>query len=391
MYKFYIIMLLAFITSCQNREQSDTASFQKDKEYGHGAQRRQRHRGSKSDETQPRIIYSRDTVFVPEESPVYSKLQTLTVHKKDIQVSFSTTGVVKPLSGHLAHVTTPFDGRVVRSFVKLGDKVAAGTPLFEVSSSDYLETVRACIQAGQQKELAEKNFRRKKELLESGVISKKEYDEALVELDLAEKECEKSMATLRIFNFSADEADLAKPLLVRSPIGGEIVFTNITTGQYLKSDDDPVVTVADLNKIWVVARVKEKDLGAINLNDNAEVFTEVSPDKPASGRVNYIGNIMDEQTRSVEVYLECKNTDRMLKPGMFITTRFYRQLKDAILIPSTAILQDNLNNYVYQRIADGTFIKKDIVSETNGHKDVLVKSGLADGDVIVTEGAIYLR
>ena len=295
------------------------------------------------------------------------------------------------MSGHLAHVNTPFDGRVIRCFVRLGEKVKAGTPLFEVSSSDYLETVRTCLQASQQKDLAEKNFLRKQELLESGVISKKEFDEAKTGLDLARKECEKASAILRIFNFNPEEADISKPLLVRSPIAGELVFTDVTVGQYLKADDEAVVTVADLDRIWIIARVKEKDLGAIKLNDRAEVITEGFPDKPVSGTVNYIGNIMDEQTRSVEVYLECDNKDRILKPGMFITARFYRQLNDAIVIPASAVLQDNLSSYVFLRAGNDKYVKQDILAETNGLNNVIVKSGLTKGDIIVTEGSIYLR
>jgi cobalt-zinc-cadmium efflux system membrane fusion protein len=384
-------MVVVLITACQNQQIKDPGT----QRVGNGHQKREgsrkRYLGEHADAEAVRLIYINDTVYVPEGSPVNNQLKIITIHPENIRIWFTTTGVVKPLSGHVAHVGTPFDGRVLKCFVKLGGKVSIGTPLFEVSSSDYLETVRICLQASQQKELAEKNFRRKQELLESGVISGKEYDEAKTELDMATKECEKTSATLRIFNLSPEEADLSKPLLLRSPIAGEVIFTNVTVGQYLRTDDEPVITVADLKKIWVVARVKEKDLGAINLNDRAEVITEGFPDKPVVGMVNYIGNIMDEQTRSVEVYLECFNDEKMLKPGMFITTRFYRQLHDAIVIPATAVLQDHRSSYVFMKAGKDRFIKKDILAETYGQNYIIVKSGLSEGDIIVTEGSIYLR
>lgn len=354
-------------------------------------QHRNRFRGGHNP-GEPVNIYSRgDTVFVPQSSPVSGKLVQLTVKSQDYNAQFITTGVVKPRAGHMAHVTTPFDGRVLKSFVRLGEKVRAGTPLFEVNSTDYLETLRTCIEARQQREMAEKNFFRKKELLESGVSSRKDYDEAELEFELAKKECEKTIAILRIYNIDPEEADMAKPLIVRSPIAGEIVYTDITVGQYIKSDAEPIVTVADLERIWVIARVKEKDLGTINLNDRAEVITESFPDKPIKGVVNYIGNIMDEQTRSVEVYLECDNQERILKPGMFITTKFYHNLDNAIVIPSSALLQDQENSYVYLNIAPGLYLKKSVHTETTGQRNVIVRSGLNEGDKIVSEGAIYLR
>ncbi len=99
---------------------------------------------------------------------------------------------------------------------------------------------------GEKRELAEKNYIRKKDLLESGVSSKKDFDEAKLALDLAEKECEKTTAILKIYNLNPEEADLTQTLIVRSPISGEIVHTDITVGQYIRSDSDPIVTIADL-------------------------------------------------------------------------------------------------------------------------------------------------
>jgi cobalt-zinc-cadmium efflux system membrane fusion protein len=391
MHKTIIIIFMAFITSCQNSEKREPETVSDGRGHQRHEQNRRRFRAKNPDQAIVNIVFRGDTIYVPSGSPASKKLELLTVKSQDYSAQFITTGVIKPLAGHLAHVTTPFDGRVVKSFVRLGEKVRAGTPLFEVNSTDYLETVRTCMQARQQMELAEKNFLRKKELLESGVSSRKDYDEAKMEFEMAEKECEKTNAILEIYNLNPRDADMAKPLIVRSPIAGEIVQTEITVGQYIKSDAEPIVTIADLEKIWVIARVKEKDLGTINLKDSADVIAESFPDKPIKGVVNYIGNMMDEQTRSVEVYLECENQERILKPGMFITTRFYRELDNVIIIPSSSLLQDEESSYVFMEIAPDLYLKKNIYAETIGERKVIVRSGLNEGDIIVSEGAIYLR
>ena len=337
------------------------------------------------------IFVRGDTVFVPASSAVLVKLKMQTINSQENLVQFITTGVVKPLSGHLAEITVPFEGRIVKSFIKLGQKVTIGTPLFEVSSSDYLESVRMCLQARRERELAEKNYVRKKDLLESGISSRKEFDEAKLALDLADKECEKTTAILKIFNLNPEEADLTQPLIVRSPIPGEIVRTDITVGQYIKSDSDPIVTVADLGKIWVIARVREKDLGEISPQDQVEIFTEGLPNKAINGVVNYIGNIMNEQTRSVEVFIECENSDKILKSGMFVTVKFYHELVNAILIPASAVLQDYNKSYLYVQLNQGIFVKREIIVTSTADKKLIVHSGLETGNIIVSEGGIYLR
>lgn len=334
---------------------------------------------------------SGDTVFVSEKSPLLSKIKLLTVSHQEYNSQCITTGTVKPLSGRLAEVSSPFEGRILKSYVKLGEKITAGTPLFEVTSSDYLEAVKAFLQAKQSKILSEKNYQRKKDITENGIGSKKELEEAETDLKIAEEEYEKTKATLNIFHVKADDIDLSKQLIVRSPISGEVVKNDIVVGQYQKSDATPVITIADLDIVWVVARVKEKNIGQISPQDQVQVFTESMPEKPIRGFVDYIGNIMDEQTRSVEVYIECENHTKLLKSGMFVTASFEHKMVNAIIIPSTAVLQDGDKSFVYVQVGKNKFSKKQVVISSSGDENMIVKKGLESNDVIVAEGGIYLR
>jgi cobalt-zinc-cadmium efflux system membrane fusion protein len=389
MNKLIFIIFIVLLTACHNSGNNNQDS--KSSAPGRSELHRKRIRGKHQLVESKNILARGDTVFVPLNSPAGTKLKFHSVESQEYLVQFTTTGVVKPLSGHLAEVTAPFEGRIVKSFIKLGQKVTTGTPLFEVSSSDYLESVRMCLQARRERELAEKNYIRKKDLMESGISSRKEFDEAKLILDLADKECEKTTEILKIFNINPDEADLTQPLIVRSPISGEVARTDITVGQYIKSDSDPIVTIADLGKIWVVARVKEKDLGAINPQDQVEVFTEGLPDRAIKGVVNYIGNIMNEQTRSVEVFIECENPEKILKSGMFVTVKFYHELADAIIIPSSSVLQDYNKSYLFVQAGQGTFVKREVSVTSIADKKLIVHSGLETGNIIVSEGGIYLR
>lgn len=389
MNKFIFIIFIVILTACQNSGNDNQDSI--NRAQGRKEHNRKRIRGMHQSVESNNILSRGDTAFVPLNSTVRSKLKIQTINSQKFLVQYTTTGVVKPLSGHLAEVTAPFEGRIVKSFIKLGQKVAPGTPLFEVSSSDYLESVRMCIQARRERELAEKNYLRKKDLMESGISSRKEFDEAKLALDLAEKDCEKTTEILKIYNLNAGEADLTQPLIVRSPISGEIVRNDITVGQYIKSDSDPIVTVADLGIIWVVARVKEKDLGAISPRDQVEIFTEGLPDNAIKGAVDYIGNIMNEQTRSVDVYIECENSRKILKSGMFVTIRFYHELADAIIIPASSVLQDYNKSYLFVQTSQVKFVKREVTVTSIADKKLIVNSGLETGNIIVSEGAIYLR
>jgi membrane fusion protein, heavy metal efflux system len=337
------------------------------------------------------ITVTGDEVTVPENSTIFSKISLHTVDKQEYKTQSTTTGTVRTLTGCLAEISSPFEGRVIKSFVKLGQKVSAGTPIFEINAPQYSELLKMFVQAKQEKQLTTNNYQRQKDLLDNKVGSKKDFEEAESAFQVAENEYEKVVESLKSFNVKPEEVNMVKPLIIRSPINGEIVKNNITVGQYLKIDAEPVVTVADLNKVWVVAHVKEKNIGTINPKDEVQVSTEAYPDKPISGFVSYIGNMMDEQTRSVEVYIECENHDKMLKPGMFATVNFTQKLNDAMVIPATAVLQQEDNSFLFVQTGKGRFVKKQVTVTSAGDKDLIVHSGIAPGDVIVAEGGVYLR
>jgi len=389
MNKLVIIISLFCFAACQSSETDNQET--RGASQGRMEHKRNRVRAGRKPVESNKLSARGDTVFVSANSNVLAKLKMQSIHSQEHVRQFTTTGVVKPLSGHLAEISVPFEGRIVKSFIKLGQKVNTGTPLFEVNSSDYLESVRMSLQARRERELAEKNYIRKKDLLESGISSRKDFDEAKLALDLAEKECEKTTATLKIYNLNPEEADLSQALIVRSPISGEIVHADITVGQYIRSDSDPIVTIADLDKIWVVARVKEKDLGAVNPQDKVEVVTESFPDKAINGVVDYIGSIMNEQTRSVEVYIGCDNPGKILKSGMFVTARFYHKVTNAIIIPASSVLQDYDRSYLFVQAGPEIFVKRIVEVTSVAEEKLMVRSGLETGNIIVSEGGIYLR
>jgi membrane fusion protein, heavy metal efflux system len=397
-YYYYFLFVLVLISACQvpvnESLESGDPEYLRNSGDRRGNQHRHRSRGGRGHAEQPAGVHtsiSGDTVFVPEGSSVHMKLKMQTVNTGEYSGLCYTTGVVKPVAGHLAEVSTPFGGRIVKSFVSLGQKVNRGTPLFEVSSSDYIESVRLFLQAKRQREMTEINLTRKKDLLESGITSRKEFDEARLEFDLADKEYEKSAEILRIYNINPDEPDLTRPLMIRAPISGEIVKNDVTVGQYINADSEPIVTIADLDRIWIVANAREKDLGKISLRDKVNIITESHPNDPIAGSVHYIGNMMNEQTRSVEVYIESENRSHILKPGMFVSVCFSHRLKNALLVPSGSVMQEREGSYIFVRADDGVYVKRRVSVTPAENNSLVVLSGLESGSTVISEGGIFLQ
>jgi cobalt-zinc-cadmium efflux system membrane fusion protein len=345
---------------------------------------------NKAVENEASLQYKGDTVFVSSHSVVSSKIKTYTLAQQDYSSEFNTTGTVKAIAGQMAEIAPPFDGRVARSFVQLGQRVSAGSPVFELHSADFFEATKAYFQSLQTRKTKELSLQRQRDLLKNGVGVAKDLEEAETDYEVALKDYENAAATLKMFNIDPDDIAMGQALKVTSPISGEVVQANIVIGQYVKSEAAPLLIVAELGKVWTVAQVKEKYIHSIHTDDKVEVRTDSEPENAIAGYVSHISELLDEETRSVQVLVTCDNKDRRLKPGMFASVRFINQPHPSILVPSTALLQKEDETYVFVKAGEGEYIKRRVKAATASASEALITEGLASGDVIVSEGAIYL-
>jgi len=342
------------------------------------------------------LVFDGDTIIIQENSSILEHIVVQKAQLQDFSAEFRTVGTVRPVAGKLAEIAPPFAGRIVQSFVKLGQKVGAGSPVFEISSAEFYEAVKEYFAAQSANGVAQRNFNRQKELAANGVASQRDLDEAQSEADIAFQELEQAKANLRIFNIDvetlrATSLQMGQPLKIVSPIAGEVVKCNITIGSYVKEDAEPLAVVADLSKVWVAALVKEKYFGAIQQGDRVEVYTDAHPNKIIWGIIYHIGEMLDEETRSLEVIVECNNADRELKLGMFCETHFLSAPTQAVVLPSTAIMQEQDNDFVLIKVAKGKYVRRKVETESVHKGEVRIISGVTEGESVVIEGGIYLQ
>ena len=334
---------------------------------------------------------------------VLSRLKTDVVKKEPYRLEFSTSGVVKAIPSNYAEIASPFAGRISKSFVRLGQKVTPGSPVFEISSPSFFETGKGYYQAKQEMELALKSLKREKDLLQNKVGVQKELEEKLKELgkldkleeaevnyELKTKDYENAVAALKVFQIEPEDLVLGQPLIVRSPIAGEIVTDRIVIGQYIKEDAEPVAVIANLNKVWVAAHVKEKDMGMIQSLDSVEIRLVAMPDLPLPGKIYHVSEMLDEETRSVEVLIECDNSAHLMKPAMYGTVKLCDRSADVIRIPTSAILQEEEGAYVLVSLGNNAYRKQKVTTSVTEDGKTVILTGLNSGDTIVTTGAFYL-
>lgn len=333
---------------------------------------------------------SNGIITLVEKSSIKSRLSLLKTSEESFNLELTTAGTVKSIPNNLAEIRVPFTGRILKSFVRLGQSVQPGSPLFEFSSPDYSTAQKEYFDSKQELKQAELTKKRQQDLFKHGVGVKSILEESNTEYEIKRSAMLNAAAALKIFNVNPEKASLGKPLVITSPIAGEVVINKMVIGNYSKEDAEPVAIVAELSKVWVVAQVKEKDIRFIHKLDHVEVNVDAFPDKKIIGKVYHINDIVNEETRSIEVLIECDNKNRDLKPGMYATVHLTDAPSSAILLPSKAVLQENNDEFVFVELGKNKYQKRKIVTQGTSDGKIVVKSGLKAGETIVSNGGIYL-
>ncbi|QIH32568.1 efflux RND transporter periplasmic adaptor subunit [Sphingobacterium sp. DR205] len=337
------------------------------------------------------LHFAGDTLTINAHAALLSKIKCTTVIQQPHQLKFNTAAMVKIIPNSYVEIPMPFAGRVVRSYVSLGQQVAVNTALFSISSSDYFEAQRAYLDAKQTYDLTANVLKRQKDLLSHGVGIQKELEEAETNFAISNTTLKNTAAALKIYdNSTANQVVLGQPLLVRSPIRGEILSNTIVLGQYNKEDAPALLRIAELSKVWVSAYVKEKDLSVIDQIRAVEVRIDSQPSKRRQGKIVHINQFVDEANRNIEVLVECDNKDRLLKPGMYVNTQFEQAATASIFIPAKAVLQYNDKSFVWVQLAAHTFIKRYVQTGVTENEQIQIVQGLSKDEQIISEGAFYL-
>ena len=315
-------------------------------------------------------------------------------------------------------------GKVVAVGVDMGSAVSKGQMLVRLEDADYklrmdqavaqLDSAKAAVSQAEEKlglrpgqkfdpervadvsvaranfNLAESNFQRAQKLIESGDISRAEFDQRKSQLDALKQAYESAIAQARQ-NYAAvmvartnvtnaqTQVDLARRTLsytvVTAPIGGYVLERPVDVGTYV-STTTKVATIVKPNPLWIRIDIPEQAVRQIRAGQSVSLSTTSWPDRTFSGRVVRISPNVSASSRTLPVEAEIDNRGGALKPGQFATVRvLLPQSEAAVLVPQRALRTISGATYV--------FVIK------NGHAEQrLVQSGQAEGDLIEIKSGV---
>jgi cobalt-zinc-cadmium efflux system membrane fusion protein len=187
-------------------------------------------------------------------------------------------------------------------------------------------------------------------------------------------------------------SELSSLIPITAPLSGTVIERRVTDGQFVQPDSNPLLIIADLSSVWVLADIFERDLHRVHVGQRAEVLTEAYPEHRFLARVSRISDVVDPATRTVKVRFLVSNPGALLKPEMFASVALMLdESASGLTIPAKALFSEGGRNYVYLRSGELEFTRRQVDIASEGLSRYRVTDGLKAGDQVVTQGAILLR
>ncbi|MBI4905176.1 MAG: efflux RND transporter periplasmic adaptor subunit [Acidobacteria bacterium] len=332
-------------------------------------------------------------------------LQVSAVKITQLSEYLQVTGTVQPVDSRVGQVRSLARGRLQDVLARIGDRVSQGQELARIDNLEAGELTAQLASARAELQrlrvlltLQAKQVERNRKLSEIGAAPAKDYEQSRAEYQALEENTRAQEGIIsglgtRLRRFGGPDTDPNTPVItaITAPFAGIVIKAFASPGGVVESGTE-LFTVADLSRVWVQAEVYEKDIGSVQVGQSAIIHVDTYPGEPFSGKVTYISDVLDPQTRTAKIRCEVPNSKVLLKLDMFasvqLPTTFRRQ---ALTAPVGAIQQLDGKTVVFVRSGATRFETREIqVGKTvNGQVEIL--SGLREGEPVATVGAFHLK
>jgi membrane fusion protein (multidrug efflux system) len=293
--------------------------------------------------------------------------------REDIVYTLRYTGNVTPTQQ--ATIFSKVGGTLERVYVDMGTEVRKGQLLALIDTTELYQQFQ---QASATFQNAQLNFRRTRELFEQNLVAKQDLDNADATAKIARANYEAAGTRLGYARITA-------------PFSGYITRRFLDPGALVTTNNASLFTLMDLDNLKIIINVLEKDIPQVAQGKHATVTVDAFPGKEFPGVVTRYSHAVDLATRTMAVEIDLANRDHILKPGMFANvTLVISEHKDALTVPTAALLKDEQGYFVYAAVADtARRLRTRIGTEQNGRTEIL--GGLDTTRTIITTGQQFVK
>jgi len=338
-----------------------------------------------------------DPALVTPAPELLAQLKLADVSIRPVAETLRVAGRIDFDEQRLARIGATVTGRVTQIDALLGQEVKKGDVLARLNSSELSSQQLAYLKARSQLELNRRNAERAKALFDADVIAAAEMQRRDSEYQISVAETRAAADQLQILGVSPAAVErLAKNGAVDSvtpvvaTLGGVVVERKLAQGQVVQPAD-ALFVVADLSRLWAVAQVPEQQVSQVKVGQTVNIEVPALGNEKLIGKLIFVGQTINPETRTVLVRTELDNTYGRLKPAMLASMLIEAKPVEHMVIPASAVVRENDEEHVFVAEGDGVFrlLKVKLGPEQGGQRVVI--SGLKGQEKLVVDGAFHLN
>ncbi len=318
---------------------------------------------------------------------------TAKVQRRDMPRTLTAVGNVQPAAS--VAVKPQVGGQIIEAPVRSGQDVSAGQVLFRLDPRPFEATVNEVKARLARNQVllkkAEEDMGRFSRLVKQDAVSREQYDQAVTN------------AASQRAAVAQDEAGLASAKLqleyatIRAPVSGRVGELLIDAGNVVKANDDRTMLVINtLAPAKIRFAVPERHLPELlrqfkERRIPVRALPEGDTREAAMGGLTSIDNSVDQTTGTIRLEATFENKDLRLWPGQFARiTIDLATIQGALVIPSAAVLEGVIGQYVYVADQNQVVSVRRVSSWHASETASVVEKGLDEGETVVVDGQLGL-
>jgi len=333
------------------------------------------------------VIADHGQLQVPVKSPLRSELVVQPVEMRAAPHAMVFPATVEADPARTANVLPALTGRVVELKVGLGDHVIRGQLLAVVDSGDLAQANSDVAKARDALDLAKKSLDRAHGVQQAGGNAVKDLEAAQSGYNQALAEFNRAQTRLTAVGGSGS----TRTMNVVAPISGYVTALSVSPGMYVNDATAAMMTVSNLDTVWITANVPESDVGLVAKGQPVDAILSAYPDQVFHGRVSFVSPLLQADTRRDMVRVAVANADGRLKPNMYANASFSIPQPAQVFVPESALLMNNDSITVFVEVSPWTFERRTVELSYDETAGARVVKGLKAGDRVIVKGGVLLN
>jgi membrane fusion protein, heavy metal efflux system len=336
----------------------------------------------------PVVVAEHGLLRVPEKSPLRTQLVVQPVELRNAPHALVFPAMIEADPSRTANVLPALTGKVVELKVGLGDHVTRGQVLAVVDSGDLAQAYADVEKARDALDLAKKGLDRARGVKAAGGAAQKDLEAAQSSYNQAQAEFNR--AQMRLVAVGGGPGS-ARTMTVSAPVSGYVTALSVSPGMYVNDPTAAMMTIANLDAVWITANVPESELGLVAKGQLVDATLAAYPDEVFHGRVSFVSPVLQADTRRDMVRIAVANPDGRLKPNMFANASFSIPQPAQVFVPESALLMNNDSITVFVEVSPWTFERRTVELSYDETAGARVVKGLKAGDRVIVRGGVLLN